>query len=237
MLSPGPYSRNERVLSQHYPNVTPDARHISAGVAQLDDPGVAYIYSWASNYPEPLEPSNNLPESPETSLPTWMDQLLLPWGTEVRAWPDRGFHESRMLALRGWPAKCLWHEYDYSSSPRHPLFNWPKPAPVPTLAGATEFPINLTAARNWRRPLPFPVGFPLRPLWIGLAINTVTFALIWAVLLFGVPWAHRTLRGIGRSRRGLCPACAYDLRATPTGNPCPECGYISKHRRTPAPPI
>ncbi len=61
---------------------------------------------------------------------------------------------------------------------------------------------------------------PLYPAWLGLLGNTLAFSAAWAALLITIPLLLRTLR----RRRGLCPACAYDLRATPAGSPCPECG-------------
>lgn len=76
---------------------------------------------------------------------------------------------------------------------------------------------------------------PLFPIWRGYILNT----LVWGLPLFALTFIPPALRRSLRRRRGLCPACAYDLRATPAGSPCPECGEINDIRtssRTPSVP-
>ncbi|MHC4786375.1 MAG: hypothetical protein ACYTE6_10465 [Planctomycetota bacterium] len=73
------------------------------------------------------------------------------------------------------------------------------------------------------------VGLPLRcvrhfrgtysALWPGFAFNTVFYAAILWLLIPG-PFA---LRRLVRRRRGLCPACGYDLKHAEHES-CPECG-------------
>jgi hypothetical protein len=63
---------------------------------------------------------------------------------------------------------------------------------------------------------------PLAPAWPGFAFNSLLFA---AVLGAPLP-AFRWIQRCRRLHRGLCPSCAYDLRALPPG-PCPECGHAA----------
>jgi hypothetical protein len=74
-------------------------------------------------------------------------------------------------------------------------------------AGAKrEYPCD-TSSRVFRG-----VGIPY---WSIIFINSVT-----VLLLYG----RRSRRQIKKIRRGLCPACGYDLRAT--YDRCPECGWV-----------
>ncbi len=68
-----------------------------------------------------------------------------------------------------------------------------------------------------------PRRAPLRPVWPGFLINTLLYAGA-AWLLLALPEGWRIARGRSvwqRRRRGLCPACGYDLSGLTA---CPECG-------------
>jgi hypothetical protein len=65
-----------------------------------------------------------------------------------------------------------------------------------------------------------------RPLWLGLAADTVFWGALWLGAL-AIPGAVSRRR---RRARGLCPACGYDLRGDFAPG-CPECAW----NRTPAP--
>jgi DNA polymerase II large subunit len=52
------------------------------------------------------------------------------------------------------------------------------------------------------------------PLWIPLCLTAFLPTL----------WSGRLIKARRRRRMGLCLSCGYDLRATPLGGCCPECG-------------
>jgi|GEM_PF-3319102 len=79
----------------------------------------------------------------------------------------------------------------------------------------TSFGALDTTNRSW----------PFSPVFPGVIINTLLFALPWYALFFGIGAARRW----NRCRRGLCPRCAYDLAGNTTGV-CPECGASSPQR-------
>ena len=59
---------------------------------------------------------------------------------------------------------------------------------------------------------------------------------VWWLLVPATPlpaiWLRGRVRRAVRRRRGLCPACGYDLRAT-TDARCPECGTATQPRTPP----
>ena len=79
----------------------------------------------------------------------------------------------------------------------------------------------------WMRVLPAagsnaPVDWLLRVPYAHLALLAAVAPAV--RLVRRMKGAHQAAR---RRRRGLCPSCGYDLRASPER--CPECGAIADH--------
>lgn len=115
----------------------------------------------------------------------------------------------------GWPFSTV----------RQVTMSWPTALPVTGPHDPASFEIPWLKGNDpvwsWAPAASGPIRLPYRPNWPGLAINTAFYGGIFAIPLFGVPALRRTLR----TRCGRCPACNYDLSATPEG-PCPECGAV-----------
>ncbi len=113
----------------------------------------------------------------------------------------------------GWPFRALWYELD---SPKGGVVGVAGGIPLQEPMGINNAPLGSIRA------------LPYRPVWFGLALDSVIWgSVVWA-LLARVWLTRQTLR----TRRGLCPKCAYDLRGDfPSG--CPECGW---NRPLPATP-
>ncbi len=104
----------------------------------------------------------------------------------------------------GWPMRTLYTtSYLYEGQPNWTPDDW-------TLA---IVPRSKEYGSTYRPEL------PLRPLWLGFAVNTVLFASIsWGLALLLV-----TSRDSIRRERGHCIKCGYDLRHA-DHRACPECG-------------
>ncbi len=68
--------------------------------------------------------------------------------------------------------------------------------------------------------------FPLRPFWPGFVFNSLFYGAALWVLIPGPFALRRQIRRQIRQRRGLCPACGYDLRHG-EHEACPECGVTA----------
>ncbi len=66
-------------------------------------------------------------------------------------------------------------------------------------------------------------GLPLRPIWPGFALNTLSYAVILWLLAGGLFALRRFLR----VQQGLCPKCAYPMGESAV---CTECGRLLPKR-------
>lgn len=70
-----------------------------------------------------------------------------------------------------------------------------------------------------------PAALPLRPIWPGLVIDTLLYAVLWHGLFLIWPRLRSYVRREKqRIEQGCCPLCGYDLRAD-FNSGCPECGW------------
>lgn len=105
-------------------------------------------------------------------------------------------------------------------------------------AMAVEWPAPTSAVRGARGIAigAWPVGglaavVPVRPMPVGLLVNTVVFALLWSVALLPLV-ALRALRRWRRAGRNRCVACGYRREGLPDGTLCAECGRDPAERTT-----
>lgn len=122
----------------------------------------------------------------------------------------------------GWPMTCL-----HGSVERKTRASWDGLHRENILCVrsdlATAYPSTQYAKPFHRRHRDRSLSVPTGIRAVGLVVNSACYASVWWLLLT-VPG----FRGRWRQRRGLCVSCGYDLRATPTNMPCPECGVSPK---------
>jgi hypothetical protein len=138
--------------------------------------------------------------------------------------PEVQQFDHALFIRSGWPASAMfgarWCEGDPKSaatSAEKILLLKPKGYST-TLVSARTFALRTYGKRNLAPIVEYRV-IPMAPIWPGFAINMLFYpGVLW--LLFVARFAFRKRR---RIKRGLCPKCAYDLRATQSPV-CPECG-------------
>jgi len=131
------------------------------------------------------------------AMPRWSE---FPPADPTTALTETG--ESRLVCRAGWPLRCVnGASGGPTTLPDRRWFRGMIRVPHPTRAGELQLPIA--------------------PMWLGMIVNSIVFALAWYVLL--PPFGPRALRSWRRGRRGLCPGCGYDLQRV-EGPRCPECG-------------
>jgi hypothetical protein len=127
---------------------------------------------------------------------------------------DAGWYEVDEVAS-GWPRRCTSRfSLKYFEGPSIDL-SWPMPDTRVWYGGWHAF--DIARPTNQAVLGPLEVRLPIRPLWSGLAVNTVFYGCLIAAIAWLAGWAVRA----NRRRRGLCEVCKYPRGVSPV---CTECG-------------
>jgi hypothetical protein len=139
------------------------------------------------------------------------------------------------------PNKVLWLHVGPNSRVSlerdHNQLVWCRmPADIDELSRAVRPRSPVVSGREWTLP-----GCRIQQLrlyngetvvWAGIGYQPLLFGSVPLPELWFILWVRRTLARRRRKAAGLCPACGYDLRATP--DRCPECGTTARGGRLPA---
>jgi hypothetical protein len=156
------------------------------------------------------------------------------WGRHTDAWWTEGQSAyATKIERTGWPALAMW-----SGKTREDVVPVEQRRPGARLVGMREG-ILLVADMRYRpgQWMMFHYAFvdangrgnlghaqlPVLPLFPGFVVDTALYSLVWYLLIFTPPQLYRAGRRRFRVSKGLCSACAYDLKGAANG-PCPECG-------------
>lgn len=161
------------------------------------------VYAWFSGAGV-TDPEAPMPGRPDVypAIDSFFEKEYIPDVAE-RTRPGYGIC---VVRTHGWPFRCLW-EGETVDGMNNGLTVWP-------WNGLSYGGIKVGMSG------PIPHYLPTRPMWPGLVGDTLLFGAGWFGLMF---FAARARRARLR-RRNLCLHCRYDLRGTPPGLPCPECG-------------
>lgn len=115
----------------------------------------------------------------------------------------------------GWPCLTVWCDWTCESVAKDERLLL-----IPQYVSYGGIPISASPA-NVGTIRPYELrALPLRPIWLGLIVNTAFYAALSAALWAGLI-AFRSWR---RAVRGRCTRCNYNLTGLGPGTPCPECG-------------
>lgn len=153
--------------------------------------------------------------------------LVPSWSTLDRASPTfadgTSKYEQRLLDARGWPMVALSSETDSQANGTSSIPFVTGVGPMTFLSGS--FAITTPSASGVRPP------FPMRPIWSGVLVDTIVFAVAWWLIWITLTIPRRFVRDVARLRRGACIQCGYDL-GFDFAPGCPECGWRRNERPT-----
>jgi hypothetical protein len=162
--------------------------------------------------------------NPELLMPRWAD-VARPGVAYESGEVNR---EERVVDARGWPLLALWSETDTLG----PQGQTARAAYQRRQLGASADPGFVeSGVPSGTIALTTPAGgagsgasLPLRPIWVGVGVNSAVFGAAWLGAWSVLVIPRRFFREVGRMRRGACVACGYDLGYDFVRG-CPECGW------------